>query len=235
MLRCLYELEGAKKIETSLYISPGSPSVELKRKLDDILDSPAIQADIIDSVERSANGAVFYWGRGEGCLVLPPFPIKDSVIYNECVVEPLRMLLKREFVLALILLRLGAYAIGVFRGEYLISSKVGTGHIHSRHRKGGSSQRRFERGREKQIEYFFERVNTRVREILEPYSNELDYMIYGGERHTLINFRKQCQFLEQFEDRALSRLLNIRQPKQVTLQSAISDVWSSHVIQWWED
>ena len=235
MLRYLDELEGKKRIETSLYIPHGSPSVKLNKEFDNILDYPEFQADIIDSVERSANGAVFYWGKGEGCLILPPFPIKDDAIYNGCDVEPLRTLLKREFVIALILLRLGAYAIGVFRGEDLISSKVGSGHIHSRHKKGGSSQRRFERGREKQIEYFFERVNTRVRERLEPYSNELDFVIYGGERHTLINFRKQSQFLEQFEDRALSRLLNIRQPKQVTLQSAISDVWSSHVIQWWED
>ncbi len=232
MLHYLDELESNRRIETSLYIPPDLPSVEIEKILDRTLNSPEIRADVIYEIERTTNGAVLYWGGGEGCLVIPPFPISDGVIYNRCDVEPLRFLLNREFVIALILIRLGAYAIGVFRGENLISSKVGTGHIHSRHKKGGSSQRRFERGREKQIEYFFERINTRVRERLETYFNELDYVVYGGERHILISFRKQCQYLKQFDDRVLNKLLNVHMPRQATLQSSISNVWTSYVIQW---
>jgi hypothetical protein len=73
-----------------------------------------------------------------------------------------------------------------------------------------------------------------VREHLEPHLRQLDYVIYGGEKHTLFSFRKQCAFLQQFNDRTLGTLLNVREPKQATLEAAISQVWSSAVIQWQE-
>ena len=84
--------------------------------------------------------------------VVPPFPIKDSVIFPGYNTEPLTLLLEQERFIALVLVRLGAYAIGVCRGEALIASKVGTGLLDGRHKQGGSSQQRFRRHREKQIE-----------------------------------------------------------------------------------
>ena len=58
-------------------------------------------------------------------------------------------MLHKEFILGLIIVRLGEYGVGVFQGENLLSSKVGTGLVHSRHRQGGSSSHRFERHRDK--------------------------------------------------------------------------------------
>ena len=112
---------------------------------------------------------------------------------------------------------------------------LGKGLIHSRHRKGGSSQRRFERGREKQMEYFFTRVCNHAREHLEPNLRQLDYVYYGGERHTLLSFRRQCDFLKQVEDRVYPSLLNVREPKQATLLSAVNQVWCSEVIEYKEE
>jgi hypothetical protein len=74
-----------------------------------------------------------------------------------------------------------------------------------------------------------------VREHLEPYLKQLDYVIYGGERHTLLSFRKQCEFLQQLDDRVLSTMLNVREPKQATLEAAITQAWSSEVVEWKEN
>ncbi|MFQ5826046.1 MAG: Vms1/Ankzf1 family peptidyl-tRNA hydrolase [Dehalococcoidia bacterium] len=231
MLRLLDNLEAAAGSAISAYILPGSPMPEIEKLLGGAEETPR---DLTKAVARSTTGAVLFWGEPHRYLVLPPFPLKEERVSRGYDVEPLRSLLKQEFTIAMILVRLGAYAIGVFKGEKLLSSKVGRGYVHSRHRKGGSSQRRFERGREKQMEYLFERVCTRVRERLEPYVQQLDYVVYGGERTTLLSFRKRCPFLGLLDDRTSGWLLNIREPRQATLEAAIGEAWSSGVIQWYE-
>ena len=232
LLRLLDQLEAASGSATSLYMPSGVPVPEIEKTLDIASVGEEVLTDVSKLVSRSTTGAVLFWGEQGKYLVLPPFPITEKLFCSGYDVEPLRSLLQREYVVGLILLRLGAYAIGVFRGEKLLSSKVGTGHIHSRHKKGGSSQRRFERGREKQVESFFGRVCSRVRERLEPYLGQLDYVVYGGERYTLLAFRKQCEFLGAIDDRTLRSSVNVREPRQATLEAAIGQVWSSEVIQW---
>ena len=237
MLSLLEELEEAEGPATSLYIPNDLPLPEVEKTLRAPL-GPGIEEalpDINKAVARSNTGAVIFWGEQGKYLLLPPFPIKERLFSSGYDVEPLRALLQQQLIVALILLRLGAYAVGVFQGETLLSSKVGTGLVHSRHRQGGSSARRFERHREKQIESFFTRVCGHVREHLEPYLKQLDYLIYGGERHTLLSFRKQCEFLQQFDERVLGTTLNVREPKQATLEAAISQAWSSEVVVWEED
>jgi len=90
--------------------------------------------------------------------------------------------------------RLGDYGPGVVKGETLLTSKVGQRVVHARHRQGGSSSHRFERHREKQMETFFTRVCGHVREQLEPFARQLDYIIYGGTRETILDFRKTMSF-----------------------------------------
>jgi peptide subunit release factor 1 (eRF1) len=236
MLRLLNELEATEGPATSLYVPHDLPLPEVEKTLKAPLGLGAAEVlpDIAEAVGRSKTGTVILWGEQGKYLVLPPFPIKEKLFASGYDVEPLRALLQQDLTVALILLRLGAYAVGVFQGEKLMSSKVGTGLVHSRHKKGGSSAHRFERHREKQIEYFFTKVCGHVREHLEPHLQQLDYVIYGGERHTLLSFRKQCHFLQQLDERTLGTLLNVREPKQAALEAAITQVWSSEVIQWEE-
>ena len=229
MLRFLNELEGDGS-GASLYLPPRSSMGEIE----EILRISPLPSDLAKLVTNSKTGTVIFWDKQHRYLVLPPFPIAQRRISTGLDVDPLRSLLQQEFAIALILVRLGSYAIGVFQGEELVSSKVGTGLIHSRHKKGGSSQRRFERHREKQIELFFSRVCTHVRERLEPHIGRLDYVIYGGERNTLLLFRKQCRFLQLLEDRTLEALLNVREPGQRALEAAIGEAWSSRLIEWIE-
>lgn len=230
-LRLLDNLETASGPAVSAYVPAGS---RLPRTEGIPGDPEGPLPDLEKAVAHSPTGAVLFWGEPHRYLVLPPFPLREERVSRGYDVEPLRSFLKRDLAVALILVRLSAYAIGVFQGEKLVSSKVGTGHVHSRHKKGGSSQRRFERGREKQMEYFFQRICVRVREQLEPHARRLDYVVYGGERGTLLSFRQHCPFLAAFDQRTSGWLLNVRQPRQASLEAAIGDAWSSRVVQWHE-
>jgi peptide subunit release factor 1 (eRF1) len=167
-------------------------------------------------------------------LVLPPFPLSEEYITNGYDIGPLRSLLSHDFLIGLVLVRLGAYSVGICRGTELIGSKTGTGLVHARHKKGGSSQARFARHREKQIEQFLERVCGHVREHVEPHARSLDYLVYGGARTTILALRKRCLFLSQFDDRILRMLLDIPEPRQTVLEKAIGTIWATDVIEWCE-
>jgi peptide subunit release factor 1 (eRF1) len=180
-------------------------------------------------------GAAFFWSPPQAYLILPPFPIAEEYITDGYDIEPLRSLLSQDFLIALVLVRLGAYSIGVCRGTELIDSKTGTGLVHARHKKGGSSQARFARHRGKQIEQFLNRVCGHVRKHIEPHARSLDYLVYGGARTTILSLHKRCPFLNQFDDRILRMLLDIPEPRQAVLEKAIGTVWSTDVIEWCED
>ena len=235
MIKFLEALSHTIGKATSLYVPPGMSRAEIQELLQDILNGGDVQSDIAGAMADSQTGAVFLGSEAYKYLVLPPFPLTEKQVFPIYDVDPLYALLKSDLTIALILLRLGDYAIGVFRGEERLSGKVGTGLVHSRHKKGGSSQRRFERHREKQMEQFFDRVCSHAREHLEPHSRQVDHVIYGGERHTLLAFRRQCRFMQCFDNRTLRPLLNVRKPRAATLEAAIEEVWSSMLIQWIED
>jgi peptide subunit release factor 1 (eRF1) len=232
MLHLLEELKTSSIEVGSLCIPPRSSKINIEGLLETMADLNSFPEDLAGSIAGSPTGAILFWGPHHRYLVMPPFPLFEEKYSPVCEIEPLHSLLHREFLLGMVLVRMGAYGICVVQGEKLLSSKVGTGLVHARHRQGGSSSHRFERHREKQAETFFTRVCTHAREQLEPYERQIEYFLYGGTRETLLDFRKQCHFLHQFDNRTLDILLNIREPKQSGLSEAIQEAWSSRVIQW---
>jgi len=218
-----------------LYLPQGIGQTEVESLLGRALGGRAFLPDIAQTIARWEKGAVVFSNPVRTYLLLSPFPITEEYITHGYDVEPLRSLLSRDFLIAVVLVRLGAYSLGVCRGMELIDSKTGTGLVHARHKKGGSSQARYARHREKQIEQFLERVCGHAREHIAPYARSLDYLVYGGARTTILLLRKQCPFLSQFDDRILRMLLDIPEPRQRVLQDAICTVWSTDVIEWWED
>jgi Actinobacteria/chloroflexi VLRF1 release factor len=92
---------------------------------------------------------------------------------------------RRERVVAVLLVRLGGHASGVFSGRRLVDSKVGTRLVHGRHRKGGSSARRFERRREGQARLALEQAADTAARILLPHRADLDALVLGGDRRAL--------------------------------------------------
>jgi peptide subunit release factor 1 (eRF1) len=226
LLELLDELEKTRdETARTQYLPPG----EAEKSLTDI--PPEIAAE----AAKSPTGAAIFQGRESGCLVLPPFPITAKTTAQGFFTESLKTMLEHDSTIGLVLVRLGAYAVGISRGENLVTSKVGTGNIHGRHRQGGSSSHRFERHRDKQIETFLNRVDGHVREQLEPQARALDYIVYGGAWRTIQLLIKYCPFLQKLPTPVLPPLLTIPEPRQAVLEAAVKQVWSGTVIEWRAD
>ena len=230
----LAELEAESVPAKSLYLPPTLELAETERLLGEVVESEINPADMVDVTSGSGTGAVLFWGAAKKLLVLPPFPIREKYLTYGYDVEQLRSLLQPDFKVALILVRMGAFAVGICRGEELVLSKVGTGLVHAKHKKGGSSQQRFQRGRLKEVDEFIARVCGHARERLEPRAKEIDYLIYGGGRGAIHLLQRECRFLHQFDDRLLPPLLDIPPPRKAVLEAAVTRAWSSSLIEWYD-
>jgi len=233
MIKFLDALQSNNDTIKSLYFTPGLSLPEVENLLKTTLARHAVPPELGKAITSSKTGAVLFCQSPRSYLVLPPFPVAENYSASGTSIEPLRSVLEHDYRIALILVRLGAYAIGVCEGESLITSKVGTGLIHSRHKKGGSSQQRFARHREKQIEYFLSRVCSHIQERLKP--EKLDYVVYGGARTTILLLQKHCPFLQRFNNHLLPPLLDIPEPRKAVLDTTAGRVWSSEIIEMLDD
>jgi hypothetical protein len=234
-LKLLDWLESLPEEAVSLYVPRGKSVPDIENMLVPAKLPGDIVRSVAEAAEKSPTGSVLFWGQQYKALLRPPFPLTESPVFYGYNGEIVRSMLSSDYTIVLLLVRLGMYSIGVFKGEQLLSSKSGTGLVHSRHKKGGSSQHRFERHREKQIEYFFTRVCGHIRDQVEPYLDTLDYVRYGGEHITINSFRKQCHFVKRLDNHVIESLLGVRDPKRATLQAAIEETWSSKITEWREE
>ena len=234
MLEFLQGLEaGDDSAAITLYLPAGLSADKIEATLKNYAGRAGLPPELTDIIGQSRNGGVLFWGNKEKLLVSPPFPLKEPSVNNGINAAPLRHLLEVDYTVGLVLVHLGAYAVGLSRGEKLVTSKVGTGLVHGRHKKGGSSQQRFQRRRENQATEFLERVCLHAREQFEPQAKSIDYIVYGGPRQTVMQLRKVCPFLQAFTDRVLPPL-DVPDPRQEILEKAVGRVWSSRVTEWRE-
>ena len=110
----------------------------------------------------------------------PPFPPLKAPG-----VEGLLAHVKRDRVVAVLLVRLGGHAAGVFSGRRLVDSKVDSRFVKGRHKKGGSSQRRFERRRGEQARMALEQAADTAARVLLPHRRDLEALVLGGDRSAL--------------------------------------------------
>jgi hypothetical protein len=231
----LKKLESGDNNAVTCYFPSGALVTDIGNKVHTIPALFTAPREVVSLAAQSETGAVLFWGNKYKALLLPPFPLKEKYFTSGYETGTLVSMLVQDHTIALVLVRLGSFAVGVCRGEVFAASKVGTGLVHGRHRQGGSSSGRFARHREKQIEIFLIRVCEHAREKIEPYARELEYIVFGGARTTILMLRKQCSFLQQFEDRMLPVLLTIPDPRQAVLEDAVHSIWSSHIVEWAEN
>jgi len=181
-------------------------------------------------VEKSETGAILFWSEGSGLVILPPFPVEQNQLLAGWDTSQLWMILTRDYVLGVVLLRLGRYSVGVFQGKRLLSSKTDTRYVKGRHSAGGQSQKRFQRIREKQVREIFQKTCSVVKEQFAPFEDQLDYILLGGERFTLKGFLKGCDYLRGLSPKILGRVLNVREPKRQALEGVIETIWESRVL-----
>lgn len=118
----------------------------------------------------------------------PPFaPLDEAVRGDRAGFEPGPLLdhVRRERTVGVLLVRLGGHAAGVFAGERLLDSKVGSRLVHGRHRKGGSSSGRFARRREGQARAAGQAAADVAVRVLVPQAASLDAVVLGGDRRAL--------------------------------------------------
>ena len=207
------------------YRPPGEPPALGECDID-----PETADELAEIARESETGSVTFMHGGGVTLVVPPFAVEEAADYSELYPRPLVELLERPRTVAVFLLRRGGFSVGFFRDGAVADSKTDRRFVKNRHRKGGQSQRRFDRIREKQVHELFAKACGEAREKLGPYEAEIEHVLFGGDRHTLQDFRKECTYFERFGDRVMSRVLLVAgDPRRESLDLAPREIWSSEV------
>ena len=109
-------------------------------------------------------------------VTFPPLPSSHDPI------NALVQHVSRERRVGALLVRKGGYAVGVFSGRQLITSKVGSSYVQGKTKAGGWSQQRFARRRENQAEKSYAAAAGAASTILLPAVGELTTIMLGGDR-----------------------------------------------------
>lgn len=213
----------------SLYLRPGEASRFLSTAGREPPGWGEHLSQVGDAALKSDTGVVGLHAGGHTLVIIPPFPVPENRLVPRWDASPLLELLAADYLVGVVLLRLGRSSVAVYRGDRLVSSKTDARFVKGRHRAGGSSQRRFERIREGQMRRMYDKTCETAAAQLGPLERQVDYLVLGGERITLTSFRKVCPYLERFQDRILDRRLNVRDPKRDTLEEVGRLLWQSRV------
>jgi len=174
-----------------------------------------------------AVGVVRIEAAGELISVRPPFGLAHAGEYEVVRLEPLFEALAADHVVAALLVRLGGYAVGVFDGERLVASKVGSRFVKGRHKKGGSSSGRFRRRREEQARELIEEAAEVAARTLEPWRDRAEFAALGGDRTAVDRVLATNAELGWLAERALPRFFTVRDPRQAVLERLPYDLYAA--------
>lgn len=190
----------------------------------------AVQTKAVMSVvRRYGTGAAIFWSQiGSKHVVLPPFPIAESrVSVGKLDTSVLYGVLERRYVIGVVLVAWGSYAIGIFDADILLELKTGTGHIHKQHKKGGRSQKRFARRTEEQKKDFLRRVANRIEERFGNFT--LDHIFFGGNRLIAKPLLRECRYLQLNACKISPRVLDVRHADREALVNSLAEITKSVV------
>ena len=213
----------------SLYLKPGQAQEYLKGRESRGTDWGRSLSSLGNKVLESDTGLAAFRSGTQGLVVAPPFPVTENQVVEVWDPAPLLDLMEKERTLGVVLLRLGRFSAAVYKGHSLVSSKTDARYVKGRHAAGGTSQKRFERIRQGQINRIYDKACQAVEAQLGPYDGRLDFIVLGGERTTLNGFLKSCDFLRRRQDIIQGRRLNVRDPKRDTLEKVGDMLWESRV------
>jgi Actinobacteria/chloroflexi VLRF1 release factor len=176
-----------------------------------------------------ADGEVRIQAPGETIVVRPPFGLAHEGEYEAVELGPLFEALAADHVVGAMLVRLGGYAIGVFDGERLVASKVGSRFVKGRHKKGGSSQARFRRRREEQARALIEEAADVAVQVLEPWRDRVEFVALGGDRAAVSQAIAARPELAWLGDRALPRFFAVADPRRRELERLPYDLYAAEL------
>ncbi len=156
----------------------------------------------------AADGAI--------CEVEVPFPPLDGDVVEHAL---------RERRVGVLLVRLGGYAVGVFAGDRLEVSKVGSRQVHGRSAAGGWSQQRFARRRDNQSSAALAAAADVAATVLLPHARGLDAVVAGGDRGCVDTVLGDVR-LAPLAALRTPRLLDVPDPRLDVLRRVpFRDVW----------
>jgi hypothetical protein len=173
-----------------------------------------------------ANGAAWIETAEETITVRPPFGLAHARVYEGVELGPLLEALFEDHVVAALLVRLGGYAVGVFEGEWLVASKVGSRFVKGRHKKGGSSASRFRRRREEQERALIDAAAETAARVLEPYRDRIEHVALGGDRAAAGRVVERLPWLRE---KALPRFFTVSDPRQRELERLPYELYAAEL------
>jgi len=234
--RFLSSLEASAGDFVTVYVAPASfpdyaESLALGKKYGahavEIREAVKTKA-VIDGVSKYGTGAAIFWSGFGKQIILPPCAIAENrVSEGELDASALHEVLDRRYVIGVILVTWGWYALGVFDGSSLVECKTGTGLIHKKHKKGGRSQKRFARRTEEQKKDFLRRVSNRIEERFGSFLP--DHIFFGGNRLILKPLIKESVYLQTRTDKISARILNVRYADREALVGSLAEINKSMV------
>ena len=165
----------------------------------------------------------------EVIVVRPAFGLAHEGEYEVVRLEPLFDALAADHVVAALLVRLGGYAVGVFEGERLVASKVGSRFVKGRHKKGGSSSSRFRRRRDEQARALIEEAAEVAAGVLEPWRDRAEFAALGGDRTAVDRVLAASPELNWLAERALPRFFNVAEPRQAVLERLPYELYAAEL------
>jgi len=167
---------------------------------------------------------------GTGTLVVrPPFGLAHEGEYDAVYLSPLLDALAADYVVAAVLVRLGGYAVGVFDGERLVASKVGSRFVKNRHKKGGMSSNRFRRRREQQVRVLADAAAATTADLLSPWRDRVEFVAFGGDRRAVDDVLGASPQLDWLADRSIARFFTVPDPRLRVLEELPYDLYAAEL------
>ena len=188
-------------------------------------------------LEGTAGRSLYAGGRArleatEGVLtVTPPFGLDHVGEYGQVEVEPLLEALAKDYAVAVLLVRLGGFAVGVFEGERLVVSKVGARFVKGRHKKGGSSSGRFRRRREGQERELIDAAAAEAARVLGPWRDRVTHVALGGDRAAVTRVLAARADLGWLEPLAVERFFDVPDPRRRVLDDLPYQLYAAKVVE----
>jgi hypothetical protein len=167
---------------------------------------------------------------GESLEIRPSFGLRHEAEYDRVRTAPLLEEIAADHVVAVLLVRLGGYAVGVFEGERLVASKVGSRFVKNRHKKGGSSANRFRRRREEQARELVDDAADTAARILATHRARIEFVALGGDRSAVDAVLAARADLGWLRERALPRFFTVPEPRQRVLEAFPYDLYAVEVV-----
>jgi len=165
------------------------------------------------------NGVAFLTDARRNVAVAPPFPFEADSACAE--MDDLRAHWLKPRKIALALLRLGHYAVGVFEDGRAVYSKAGSRYVKGKHKKGGQSAMRFTRNRQAWIDALFDEFGRRFGALATgELGADLDAIFLGGDKIVVKKFLKQADLPPDFAARVQTTAVGAAQANSQALGEA---------------